>query len=198
MTPLAGFILAIIAGWITRDARRAAAIIIIPFLAVTALQTYSIADGRGVSPPDTVWPLNGGSLPYYVVQLLIMAAILGVGMLLGTVRTQRVAAGADNTGLGRRTAVAAIAATVLTAGFCIGAWLASAPVAHHSASGNPPPQGLIGIGVIILSLIVLASMTVAARRRAALAAQPGAAAGARAGDAISAPSTTGTSTRPSG
>jgi hypothetical protein len=57
MTPLAGFVLAVVAGWITRDGRRAAAIIIIPFLAMTALQTYGIADGRGVSPPSTVWPL---------------------------------------------------------------------------------------------------------------------------------------------
>ncbi len=136
MTPLAGFVLAIVAGWITRDARRAAAIIVIPFLAGTALQTYGIADGRGVSPPDTVWPLNGSSLPYYVVQVLILAAVLGVGMLLGTVRARRAAAGAGNTDVGQRTSVAAIAVAVLTAGFCLGAWLTSAPVAHHSSAGS--------------------------------------------------------------
>ena len=177
MTPLAGFVLAIVAGWITRDARRAAAIIVIPFLAGTALQTYGIADGRGVSPPDTVWPLNGSSLPYYVAQVLIIAAVLGVGMLLGTVRARRAAAGLGNTDIGQRTSVAAIAVAVMTAGFCLGAWLASAPVAHHSA-GSPPAQGLIGMGVLILSLIVLGSLTIAARRRAALAARPDTAAGA--------------------
>jgi len=181
MTPLAGFVLAVSAGWITRDGRRAGAIIIIPFLAMTALQTYGIADGHGVSPPGTVWPLNSGSVPYYVVQLLIMAATLGVGTLLGAVRAQRAAAGSDGSDLGRRTKIAAAAASVLTAGSCIGVWLSSAPVAHHSSGGSPPAQGLIGMGVLILSLIVLAVMTIAGRRQAALTRQPGAAASVRAG-----------------
>jgi hypothetical protein len=179
MTPLAGFVLAVIAGWITRDGRRAAAIIIIPFLAMTALQTYAIADGRGVSPPSAVWPVNGGSIPYYVVQLLIMAAVLGVGTLLGTVRAQRAAAGSDGSDLGRRTKIAAVTVSVLTAVSCIGAWLASAPVAHHSSAGSPPAQGLIGMGVLILSLIVLTVMTIAGRRQAALTRQPDAAASVR-------------------
>jgi uncharacterized membrane protein len=179
MTPLAGFVLAIIAGWITRDARRAAAVIIIPFLALTALQTYGIADGRGVSPPDTVWPLNGGSASYYVVQVLIMAAVLGVGMLLGTVRAQRAAHGADTTAIGRRTTTAATVAVVLTAAYGTFAWLDSTSHAgHHSSTGSPPVQGLIGMGVLILSLIVLGGMAIAGRRRARLVAQPDAAAGA--------------------
>jgi hypothetical protein len=179
MTPLAGFVLAIIAGWITRDARRAAAVIIIPFLAVTALQTYGIADGRGVSPPDTVWPLNGGSASYYVVQLLIMAAVLGVGMLLGAVRAQRAAHGAGSTDVGRRATAAAIAAMVLTAAFCTAEWLDSTSHAgHHSSTGSPPAVGIVGMGVLILSLIVLGSMFIAGRKRARMAAQPDAAAGA--------------------
>jgi hypothetical protein len=183
MTPLAGFVLAIIAGWITRDARRAAAVIIIPFLAVTALQTYGIADGRGVSPPDTVWPLNGGSLSYYVVQLLIMAAVLGVAMLLGAVRARRAAHGAGTTDTDRRTTAAAIVSVVLTAAFCTVEWLdSSSHAGHHSSTGNPPAAGRIGIGVLILSLIVLGSMSIAARRRGRVAAQPDAAAGASLGD----------------
>jgi hypothetical protein len=177
MTPLAGFVLAVIAGWITRDGRRAAAIIIIPFLAITALQTYGLADGRGVNPPSTVWPLNGGSISYYIVQLLILAAILGVGTLLGIVRAQQAAAGSDGSDLGRRTKIAAVTVSALTAAYCIGAWLDSAPVAHHSSAGSPPAQGLIGMGVLILSLIVLAVMAIAGRRQAALARQPGPAAG---------------------
>src|SRR5580658_4681042 len=127
MTPLAGFVLAVIAGWITRDARRAAAIIIIPFLAVTALQTYGLAIGDGHSPPSTVWPINGTSIPYYVVQLLIMAAALGVAMLLAVVRAQRPAArsggGAAEGDLGRRTTMAAVPVVVITAGYGIIAWL---------------------------------------------------------------------------
>lgn len=40
MTPLAGFVAAIIAGWIIRDPRRAAAAVIVPFAAVLAAQTW--------------------------------------------------------------------------------------------------------------------------------------------------------------
>jgi hypothetical protein len=179
MTPLAGFVLAVIAGWITRDARRAAAIIILPFLAVTAMQTYGIAAGDGHSPPSTVWPLNGASIPYYVVQLLIMAAVLGVGTLLGTVRAQRTA-GSDDSDLRRRTTIATVTGTVLTVCYIIGAWLEASPVRQHSSQGGPPAQGLIGMGVLIISLIVLAAMTITGRRRATRASQAGEAAGVRA------------------
>jgi hypothetical protein len=113
--------------------------------------------------------------------MLIMAAVLGVGTLLGTVRAQRAAAGSDGSDLGRRTTIAAVTASALTAGSCIGAWLDSAPVAHHSSAGSPPAQGVIGMGVLIVSLIVLAVMMIAGRRQAASSRQPGAAASVRAG-----------------
>src|SRR5271169_974503 len=58
MTPLAGFIAAIIAGWIVRDPRRAAATVVVPFLIVLAMQTWGIAAGYGVSPPSTVTPFS--------------------------------------------------------------------------------------------------------------------------------------------
>ena len=59
MTPLAGFIPAIIAGWLIRDPRRAAAAVVVPFLAVLAVQTWSIADGYGHSPPSTITSFPG-------------------------------------------------------------------------------------------------------------------------------------------
>lgn len=178
MTPLAGFVLAVIAGWITRDARRAA-IIIIPFLAVTALQTYGIAAGDGHSPPSTVWPLNGTSIPYYVVQVLILAAALGVGTMLAAVRTQR-AAGSDDSVLRRRTIIAAVTSTVVTVCYLTGAWLDASPVQQHSSQGGPPAAGLIGMGVLIISLIVLAAMTITGRRRASRASRAGEAVSVRA------------------
>ena len=53
MTPLAGFVAAIIAGWIVRDPRRAVPAVVIPFLIVLTMQTWGIAAGDGVSPPST-------------------------------------------------------------------------------------------------------------------------------------------------
>ncbi len=168
MTPLSGLVLALIAGWTVRDARRAAGLIVIPYLAVVAAQTWGIAAGRGVSPPSTVWPF-GPALSYYVVQAIILALSLGVAGLLGAVRARRVRPREGSAGTGRRTAIAATIAGIGTAAFVTGELLDSAPVAHHSASGSPPVQGLLGIGLSIVSILVLSVMLLSGRRSAARA-----------------------------
>ena len=72
----------------------------------------------------------------------------------------------DRAGAGRRTALAAAVLAVLTA-VTWAVWvLTEAPVVHHSSSGAPPPQGLIGIGLLIVSLAVLSVLTVRDRRAA--------------------------------
>jgi len=51
--------------------------------------------------------------------------------------------------------------------------LVGAPVSQHSSAGSPPPQGLIGIGLLIVSLAVLSVPTIRdwrAAKRAQLAA----------------------------
>ena len=50
MTPLAGFVAALIAGWIIRDPRRAAITATVPFLIVMIVQTLGIDAGDAVSP----------------------------------------------------------------------------------------------------------------------------------------------------
>ena len=109
MTPLAGFVIAVIAGWIARDARRAAGIVVVPYLAVVAAQTWAIYDGRGTSPPNTVWPFKQ-AISYYVVQAIILALALGVAALLGAVRARRAASHDAAARAGRRTAIQAICA----------------------------------------------------------------------------------------
>jgi hypothetical protein len=171
MTPLAGFVLALIAGWLVRDGRRAAAIVIGPFLAITAVQTWGIAAGDGTSPPSTVTPLSG-AVSYYVVQAVLLAVTLAIAALLGTARRQRVpepdaaAIAAGAAGRGRRTARAAGIDAVLTAVFCIVSALVAAPHPHR-AEGTPPVQGLIGMGVLVISLIVLSVLVIAGRGRSA-------------------------------
>jgi hypothetical protein len=175
MTPLAGFVIAVIAAWIARDARRAAAIFVVPFLAVTAGQTWGIGAGRGVSPPSTVWPL-GPAISYYVVQAIIMALAISVAIMLGAVRGRRVTGRNEAADRRRRTRIAAVVEVILTGAYLAAAVLDSAPVLRHSASGSPPPQGLIGIGVLVLSPIVLGVLLITGRRSAARpgADQPGA------------------------
>ena len=164
MTPLAGFAIALIAGWTTRDAWRAAAVFVVPFLAVTAAQTWGIAAGDGVSPPDTVWPI-GGAISYYIVQALIMAVALGLALLLGVVRSRGIEAPGDVAGRSRRTRMALLIAGVATAAYLTIALLALAPHSH-SANGSPPVQGLIGIAVLIISLIAAGVLAIIGRRAA--------------------------------
>ena len=164
MTPLAGFVAAIIAGWIIRDPRRAAITATIPFLIVTIVQTLGIDAGDGHSPPSTVYPLSG-AISYYVVQAIILGFTLVIAAELAEVRRARMPA-SDRTGVGRRTALAAAVLAVLTA-VTWAVWvLVSAPVSHHSAQGAPPPAGLIGIGLLIVSTAVLSVLTIRDRRAA--------------------------------
>jgi hypothetical protein len=165
MTPLSGLVLALIAGWIVRDARRSAALIVIPYLAVVAAQTWGIASGRGVSPPSTVWPI-GPALSYYVVQAIILVLSLGVALLLGAVRARQTQSPTGAATAGRRTAIAAAIAGTGTAVFIAIALLDSSPVAHHSTEGAPPVQGLLGIGLSVVGIVVLSVMLLIGRRSA--------------------------------
>jgi hypothetical protein len=93
MTPLAGLIAAIIAGWFVRDPRRAVVAVIPAFLAVLAIQTTGIALGDGHSPPSTVLSYPG-ALGYWLVQVIILAPALIIAAELGALRARPAAAAA--------------------------------------------------------------------------------------------------------
>jgi hypothetical protein len=171
MTPLAGFILALIAGWLVPNPRRAAAVVVIPFLAVLTAQTWGIAAGRGVSPPDTVTPLSG-AISYYVFQAVFLALALGIAAELATLRA-RSAAHRDPASW-RPVLMALAIGSGLTAAFLAAYLVTSAPVLHHSSEGAPPPQGIIGIGLLFVTVIVLGILVRRGRRAVA---RPGTAAG---------------------
>ncbi len=165
MTPLAGFVAALIAGWIIRDPRRAAITATVPFLIVMIVQTLAIDAGDGVSPPSTVYPISGGAISYYVVQAILLGFTLAIATELAAVRRARMPA-SDRAGAGRRTALAAAVLAVLTAATWAVWAMVAAPVAHHSSEGSPPAQGLIGIGLLIVSVAVLSELTIRDRRAA--------------------------------
>jgi hypothetical protein len=162
MTPIAGFFLAVIAGWIVREPRRAAATVILPYLAIVAVQSWDIANGYGISPPDTVTPFSG-AISYWVVQLIFLITTVAIAAEISVLR-----AGARagqplvlTVGPWYRAAVALAAGAIGTLVLLV-AWLASAKlVSHHSSAGSPPPQGVIGIG---LSLVGVLAFGVAAIR----------------------------------
>ena len=178
MTPLAGFVAAILAGWIIREPRRAAAAVLVPFLAVLAVQTWSLAAGHGDNPPSTVHGVS-----YWVVQAIILAFALGITTQLAIVLRARSAAGdpaSDAAGASRRGLQATAVLLVLTAAFVIGFVLESKPVLHHNASSPLPWYGAAGILACVASLVVLTVLHILQRRTDArqqrlAAASPGAA-----------------------
>jgi hypothetical protein len=164
MTPIAGFVIAIIAGWIVRDPRRAAAAVVVPYLAVVAAQSWILASGRGVSPPSTVtgWP---GLIGYWAVQAVFLALAIGIAAELSTLRRRRMPDDAP-AGAGRRTTLALGVLAVLTAVFLAAYLLDSAPVSHHAADGTPPVQGYIGMLLCIVTFLTLSVVTFLGRRNA--------------------------------
>jgi hypothetical protein len=176
MTPIAGFFLAVIAGWLVREPRKAAATVIFPYLAIVAVQSWDIANGYGISPPDTVTPFSG-AISYWVVQLVFGLTSVLIAAEIGLLR-----AGAR---AGQPMVLIAgpwYRVAVATAIGCIGtlvllvAWLTTAKlVSHHSSSGSPPAQGLIGIGPSLIGVVAFgaAAIRVAIRsRRQRVAADP--------------------------
>ena len=164
MTPLAGFFLAIIAGWIVREPRRAAATVILPYLAIVVVQTWGLAHGYGINPPDTVTPLSG-AVSYYVVQLIFLITTVAIAASLAVVRENR--PGGLPVGPWYRAAVAAAAGTTGVLVLLV-AWLADASLVRvHSSDGPPPAPGLAGMGLSLVGVVVLgvAAVTTVIRRR---------------------------------
>jgi hypothetical protein len=162
MTPITGFVIAVIAGWIVRSPRRAAGIVVVPYLAVTAAQSWIIASGRGVSPPSTVtgWP---GLIGYWLVQTVFLALSAGIAAELAALRARRAEPGAGTAGTGRSLIRAFAIEATLTAAFLIGYLLDAAPVRNHSAEGSPPAQGFIGMVLCIGTFAVLGVLVLRGR-----------------------------------
>jgi hypothetical protein len=160
MTPLAGFVAAILAGWIIREPRRAAAAILVPFLAVLAVQTWTLAAGHGDNPPSTIHGVS-----YWIVQVIILAVALGIATQLAIVLRARPSG--QNAGARRRALQATAVLLVLTAASLTGVVLTSKPVPHHSASSPLPWYGAAGILACVASLVVLTVLHIRQRRAGA-------------------------------
>ena len=171
MTPLAGFVAAILAGWIIREPRRAAAAVLVPFLAVLAVQTWTLAAGHGNNPPSTIHGVS-----YWLVQAIVLAFALGIATQLASVLRTRSAAG-DGAGASRRALQATAVLLVLTAVFLTAVVLESKPVLHHNANSPLPWYGATGILACVASLVVLTVLRILQRRAGArqklAAASPG-------------------------
>jgi hypothetical protein len=169
MTPIAGFFLAMLAGWIIAEPRRAAAVVVLPYLAVATVQSWLLASGMGINPPETVTPFSG-AISYYVVQLIFFVTTVMIAAEVAVMRRYalaRQAAPADPpAGSWYRTAVAAAVAATGTL-VLLTAWVtASSPVSHHDMNGGPPAQGIVGIVLSLVGFVAFGVAAFRARRKA--------------------------------
>jgi hypothetical protein len=151
MTGTVGILLAVIAGWFVSERRQVVMVVVLPFLAVLAIQTWGIAAGRAVSAPSTVTAFPD-LIGYYVVQAIILALTLGIALQISALRF----GGSP----GRGSATLGLAANMLVAALVVGGFRLDRPLldpgstTHHSSSGPP----LLGIAGIALSAVVCAGL----------------------------------------
>jgi hypothetical protein len=159
MTGMFSIFLAIGAGWFAPPGKAVALAVTLPYVAICAFQSISLALGYGVNPPDTV-----SDLSYWVVQALILAITLGAADQISRLRSRREPAEVRR---GARRAVAVNAGlTVALVGvfYLLRPELDPGSVAHHTGTGGPPWAGLAGIGTSLVVLLALALAPLVGRR----------------------------------
>jgi hypothetical protein len=169
MTPIAGFIIAVIAGLVVRRGRRAALVVAVPWLIVLVYQSWYIASGRAISPPGTVTDFPS-AIGYWLVQVVIVAPALGIAAQLGGLASRR--HGIDPGDLARRSWIAtglgvAVSVIVILCGFV---WFraegGTVYAGQHSSEGSPPLIGTLGIVLSYLTCAGLGVATIRARHAA--------------------------------
>jgi hypothetical protein len=151
MSVITGFVIAVVAGWLVPDARRAAVTAAIPWLVVVAAQTWGLALGYGTSPPSTVTRMPD-LISYWAVQTVFLAIAVGIAAELGTLLSGR-AAPKRRFRLG--TAMLTSAAVLFAGGYL----LMSSPH-RHTGEGAPPIYGLVGMALSLATLTVLTILVV--------------------------------------
>jgi hypothetical protein len=160
MTPIAGFVIAVLTGILVSSGRRAATVVLVPWLVVLAYQSWYIASGHAISPPGTVTQFPS-AIGYWLVQVIILAPALGIAAQLGASGHRRNPLSA--TALARRTWLAtalglAASGIIIVLGFIAFRSEGGTVVGtHHSANGSPPLAGMLGL---LLSFGICAALGV--------------------------------------
>jgi hypothetical protein len=137
----------------------------------------ALAAGRDDSPPSTVSQFPQ-AIGFWAVQVVLLAFLLGIAAMLGSLRAQHDLSRDRAANAGRQAAIAAAILVTATAAFALVAVLASAPVLHHSATGSPSLVERVGWALSVASFAALAVVTVRRRRARDRRPATGAASGA--------------------
>jgi integral membrane sensor domain MASE1 len=151
VTPLFGFVIALLAGMLFRPPRVAVAAALPPWLAILALQTWHLAAGLGVNPSSTVYESS-----YWVVQLLVLAPTLGVAAGISDWRSRRRGNRAEPRTSLKRDATLAGIGTLASAAIGFVLLVAFGTASHpQSGGGDIPISGVIGVGSLLLSCVIV-------------------------------------------
>jgi len=160
MTGMAAIFLALTAGWLARPGRPLVLAVVVPYLAICAVQTIGLATGHGVNPPDTVRDAS-----YWIVQALILAITWGAADQVSRLLHREPTAEASRDEGRRAVIVTCVLSAVLVAVFyAFRPMLDPGSVAHHTGTGNPPWVGLTGIGLTFVLLVVLGARSLVRRQ----------------------------------
>jgi hypothetical protein len=163
MTGTVGIFLAVIAGWFVSERRQVVKVVVLPYLAILAVQTWGIASGRGVSPPSTVTAFPG-LIGYYVVQAIILALALGIALQISALRFRAGRSEAGSSAAPSRATLALVVNSSVCA-LVVAAFALDHPlfdpgsVTHHTSSGSPPVLGVAGIGLSVVLCVGLGCVT---------------------------------------
>ncbi|MHB1535389.1 MAG: hypothetical protein ACYC1D_12430 [Acidimicrobiales bacterium] len=184
MTGVVGILLALVAGWLVFDRRRAAMVMVVPFLVVLGVQTWHIAAGKAVSPPSTVNKFPD-LIGYCLVQVIILALALGAGNQVRMRRATAAGPTASSSKAPQRTRVAVVINTAISA-LVVAAFLGESAVfdpgsvVHHSTQAGPPLLASIAIGLSAVIFAIGGFLTIKGRRTHGIGAGGGAASKQRA------------------
>jgi hypothetical protein len=157
VTPLIGIVIAVLAGLLAPSVRGLLYSVIAAMVAATAVQTWDLGAGFGSNPPSTI-----RQAAYWVVQVIIISIISALGY--GGYRLRARRAARNGTSMvkaqfaGRRGAkVVAWGVSAITAVEVAGCLIVGHVRTHRGqGAGSIPWTGVLGIGIGIVAVVVIA------------------------------------------
>ncbi|HEY5051197.1 MAG TPA: hypothetical protein VII50_09865 [Acidothermaceae bacterium] len=169
MTPLIGLVIAVIAGLLAPSVRGLMLSVLAAMLAATAVQSWDLGAGFGSNPPSTI-----ASVSYWIVQVIIISIICAVAYGIYRLRARRGIRGGRSMVRpqfsGQRGAkVVAWSVSATTAVMVAGCLLVGHFKTHRGqGAGHIPWTGVLGIGIGIVAVVVIAGvLALGSGRRAA-------------------------------
>jgi hypothetical protein len=156
MTPLIGILLAVFVALLAPNVRAVVVSMLVLMALATAVQTYDLDADWGSNPPSTVHQVS-----YWIVQVIIISAMLGVALGVFRVRSRRAARLGESlvrpAFSGRRGTVALIETAVGTTVVYFAGALAADKLRHHhgGGAGSIPWTGVLGIVIGAVTLVAL-------------------------------------------